>query len=151
MPQLCDRILVDHSRYSGKTIMANTNFRFEFSVFDETGLEVAGGSTPTHAQALSEGERYLRQYLQDGFHALEVRRVEIMSTPAAVTNFSPAQTVLNAAYALPLKNGRPSIAAALEALADQVVPVEPYYENCDVVREEILGIAAELRSMENAQ
>ena len=33
-----------------------------------------------------------------------------------------AQAVMDAAYALPLKNGQPSIAAALRAAADQVVP-----------------------------
>ena len=33
-----------------------------------------------------------------------------------------AQAVLDAAYALPLKNGQPHLAAALRAAADQVVP-----------------------------
>lgn len=33
-----------------------------------------------------------------------------------------AQAILDAAYRLPLKNGQPDMAAALEALADQVVP-----------------------------
>jgi hypothetical protein len=33
-----------------------------------------------------------------------------------------AKAVLVAAYRLPLKNGQPDMAAALEALADQVVP-----------------------------
>ena len=37
---------------------------------------------------------------------------------------SAAQAVLDAAYALPLRNGQPSIAAALRALADKVVPEE---------------------------
>jgi hypothetical protein len=35
-----------------------------------------------------------------------------------------AAAVLDAAYALPLKNGQPSIAAAIRALADQTVPQE---------------------------
>jgi hypothetical protein len=35
-----------------------------------------------------------------------------------------AQAVLDAAYALPLKKGQPSLAAALRAAADQVVPKE---------------------------
>jgi hypothetical protein len=39
-----------------------------------------------------------------------------------------------------------TIAAALRAAADQVVPLEPYYENCDVVREELFDIAAELEA-----
>jgi hypothetical protein len=41
-----------------------------------------------------------------------------------MTNLSPAaQAVLDAAYALPLRNGQPSIAAALRAAADQVLAV----------------------------
>ena len=40
-----------------------------------------------------------------------------------MTNLTPlspaAQAVLDAAYALPLKNGQPNIAAALRAAADQ--------------------------------
>ena len=45
-----------------------------------------------------------------------------------MTDLSPqTQAVLNVAYALPLKNGQPSIAAALRAAADQVVPEEPLY------------------------
>ena len=40
-----------------------------------------------------------------------------------MTNLSPAaQAVLDAAYALPLKNGQPDIAAALRAAADQAAP-----------------------------
>lgn len=77
-----------------------------------------------------------------------------------------AQAILDEAYHLPLQNGQPNMAAALEALADQVVPevseprrglnVEP---EKDVVfigawhiwnanrcaRREILAIAAQLR------
>jgi hypothetical protein len=38
-----------------------------------------------------------------------------------MTNLSPAaQAVLDAAYALPLKNGQPNIAAALRALDSQL-------------------------------
>ena len=37
-----------------------------------------------------------------------------------------ARAVVDAAYALPLKNGQPSIAAALRAAADQVVPEQRY-------------------------
>ena len=72
-----------------------------------------------------------------------------------------AQAVWDAAYALPLKNGQPSIVAALCALADQVVPKEPEpdqsampfsdwnlkTESWDArmaVRSEILAIAVEL-------
>jgi len=43
-------------------------------------------------------------------------------------------------------NERTMLSAALRAAADQVVPELDYYENCDVVREEFLAIAAELRA-----
>ena len=73
-----------------------------------------------------------------------------------MTDLSPAaQAVLNAAYALPLKNGQPNIAAALRAAADQVVPLPrlPYDSCCDVsasaIRAELLGIAAELEALAN--
>ena len=47
--------------------------------------------------------------------------------PTSRPTLSPAaQAVMNAAYALPLKNGQPSIAAALRAAADQVVPEQRY-------------------------
>jgi hypothetical protein len=52
--------------------------RFEFSVLDEDYTEQAGGTAPTYAQALSEGEHYLIAYSQDGPHMLEVRRVEVL-------------------------------------------------------------------------
>jgi len=42
-----------------------------------------------------------------------------------MTDLSPAaQAVLDAAYALPLRNGQPSIAAALRAAADQVLAAQ---------------------------
>jgi len=78
-----------------------------------------------------------------------------MSTP---NQLSPAaQAVMDAAYALPLRNGQPSIADALKAVADQVVP-EPF--NCGtvnfdynrgaedrqiIIRFRLLGIADELK------
>ena len=52
--------------------------RYEFSVYDEDYTEQVGGSAPTYAQALSEGQHYLAQYQQDGPHTLEVRRVEVL-------------------------------------------------------------------------
>ncbi len=66
-----------------------------------------------------------------------------------------AQAVLDAAYTLPLKNGQPSIVAAIRALADQVVPLEKapkLMRGPDVerlvqrqhTRAELLAIAAEL-------
>jgi hypothetical protein len=73
-----------------------------------------------------------------------------------MTDLSPAaQAVLDAAYALPLKNGQPSIAAALRAVADQVVPpileTEFYDPNPSLalqeavwIRTELLAIATEL-------
>ena len=43
-----------------------------------------------------------------------------------MTDLSPAaQAVLDAAYALPLKNGQPNIAAVLRAAADQAENVHP--------------------------
>jgi hypothetical protein len=60
----------------------------------------------------------------------------------SMTDLSPAaQAVLDAAYALPLKNGQPHLAAALRAAADQVAPakLESYG-----IRYELLRIAAEL-------
>lgn len=42
-----------------------------------------------------------------------------------MTQLSPqTQEIVDAAYALPLKNGQPNIAAALRALVNQVVPHE---------------------------
>jgi hypothetical protein len=52
--------------------------RFEFSVFNSEYEEQAGGTAPTYAQALSEGQHYLSQYSQDGPHSLEIRRVELL-------------------------------------------------------------------------
>ena len=64
-----------------------------------------------------------------------------------------AQAVLDAAEPCIAPSECPgleaAIAAALQAVADQVVPVEPYYENCDVVREDILAIAAELKALDD--
>jgi hypothetical protein len=80
-----------------------------------------------------------------------------------MADLSPAaQAVLDAAYTLPLKNGQPSIAAAVRALADQVVPeselpqrdnfsdgqvwqwaVDCHLHDADT-RSKILAIAAEL-------
>lgn len=38
------------------------------------------------------------------------------------------------------------LAAALEALADRVVPADDYYGNCDTIRKMILDIVAELKA-----
>ena len=56
--------------------------RYEFSVYDADYVEQAGGSAPTYAQALSEGQRYLAEYQQDGPHTLELRRVEVLNLDA---------------------------------------------------------------------
>lgn len=56
--------------------------RYEFSVCNETGMEVADGSASTYAQALSEGRHYLAQYQQDEPHTLELRRVEVLHPDA---------------------------------------------------------------------
>ena len=68
-----------------------------------------------------------------------------------MTNLSPAaQAVLDAFRAVPDLRDCPSIAAALRAAADQVVP-EFWHEEGDIyaetkhdVRADLLGIAAEL-------
>ena len=53
-----------------------THVGFEFEVRDADYCVQATGSAPTYAQALREGRHYLGQYLQDGPHTLEIRRVE---------------------------------------------------------------------------
>jgi hypothetical protein len=63
--------------------------RFEFSVFDSEYEEQAGGTAPTYAQALSEGQHYLAMYSQDGPHSLELRRVEVL-IPDALPNWRPS-------------------------------------------------------------
>jgi hypothetical protein len=69
-----------------------------------------------------------------------------------MTDLSPAaQAVLDAAYTLPLKNGQPSIAAAVRALADQVVPAEDVAHTIEDmieqrIRDELRAIADELES-----
>jgi hypothetical protein len=77
--------------------------------------------------------------------------------------------VLNAAYALPLKNGQPNIAAALCAAADQVVPWQPQptedsvgptidfgyawalFSKANDIRQELIAIADELEGANDAQ
>ena len=59
-----------------------------------------------------------------------------------MADLSPtAQAVLNAAYALPLKNGQPNIAAALRAAA--------VYSYCSTDRRILLTIADELEALPN--
>lgn len=55
-----------------------TDVWFEFVVSDPHLCTLAGGIAPTYAQALCEGQHYLAQYLQDGPHTLELRRVEVL-------------------------------------------------------------------------
>lgn len=61
-----------------------THVGFEFEVRDGDYCMQATGSAPTYAQALSEGRRYLAQYLQDGPHTLEIRRVETFDPDDAI-------------------------------------------------------------------
>jgi hypothetical protein len=67
-----------------------------------------------------------------------------------MADLSPAaKAVLDAAMQYEINPecySREIAAAALRAAADQVVPEADYYENCDVVREELLAIAAELEA-----
>jgi len=51
---------------------------FEFIVRDANGCVQAQGNARTYALVLSEGQRYLLQYQQDGPHSLEVRRVDVL-------------------------------------------------------------------------
>jgi len=61
-----------------------------------------------------------------------------------MNDLSPvAQAVLDAAYALPLRNGQPSIAAALRVVADQLINVNWSCEMWELHRD-IHAIAAEL-------
>ena len=73
----------------------------------------------------------------------------------AMTKLSPqAQAVLDAAFAQDHPHDHPSLAAALRAVADQVVPddaVEPRNNlpmamECQRIRRELLAIAAELQN-----
>jgi hypothetical protein len=77
-----------------------------------------------------------------------------------MTNLSPqAQAIINAAYALPLRNGQPNLAAALRVLADNVAPEnyacfsghrewdEGWESSNDSIREAILSIATELENL----
>jgi len=70
-----------------------------------------------------------------------------------MTDLSPAaRAVLNGFRAVPTLMDGPSIAGALRAAADQVVPIPrlPYDSCCDVhaaaIRAELLAIAAELEA-----
>jgi len=57
-----------------------------------------------------------------------------------MTELSPAaQAVLEAAYALPLSNGQPDLAAALVALADQAGSMKHWHVD------QLRAIAAQLR------
>jgi hypothetical protein len=78
----------------------------------------------------------------------------LMSEHGIAPPLSPAaQAVVAAAYALPLKNGQPDIAAALRAAANQVVPDIGYEADCldepveselQCIRNRFLAIADEL-------
>jgi len=68
---------------------------------------------------------------------------------------SPAsQAVLDAAYALPLKNGQPNLAAALRAAAEQAIPLTKTPWGSTLVpvlsaresRDRLLTIATELEN-----
>lgn len=61
-----------------------------------------------------------------------------------MTELSPAAQAVLSSYMEEYWAGRLAVAAALEALADQVVPANGSRRNNEI-RAEILGIAAELR------
>ena len=84
----------------------------------------------------------------------EQNRLLLMCGHAVAPPLSPAaKAVLDAAYALPLKNGQPNIAAALRAAVEQVVPPPrlPHDSCCDVhaaaIRAGFLAIADELKAL----
>jgi hypothetical protein len=53
---------------------------YEFIISGPDYCTQAGGMAPSLQQAIDEGRHYLAQYLQDGPHTLEVRRIEIVFT-----------------------------------------------------------------------
>ena len=59
--------------------------RYEFSVFNSEHEWQAGGDAQMLEDAQREGAHYLAQYLQDGEHYLELRRVEILHLPTTTT------------------------------------------------------------------
>ena len=59
-------------------VVVSGEVHFEFAVVDGDCIQQAGGTAPTYSQALSEGRHYLAEYLQDGLHTLEIRRIEQM-------------------------------------------------------------------------
>ena len=63
-----------------------------------------------------------------------------------MTNLSPqAQAIIDAAYALPLRNGQPNIVAALRALVSNN---EEWVDGTYMVKsEDILNIATELENL----
>ena len=114
---------------------------------------------------LRKGELILQSgscWVQGSKGGVEWSDVPTVNLDSPMTPLSPvAQAVLDAAYALPLKNGQPNIAAALRAAADQVVPpsglppkstkerflyIEGYKDSSLRVREKLLAIATELES-----
>ena len=98
----------------------------------------------------------MTEQLMDDLTNEEHEALILMSEHAVAPPLSPdAKAVLNAAYALPLKNGQPNIAAALRAAADQVVPPaleEEFYDRNHAlplqkmveIRQKLNAIAAEL-------
>ena len=64
-----------------------------------------------------------------------------------MTDLSPqAQAIIDAAYALPLRNGQPNIAAALRATVEQLMYVDDDGDMC-INPEYILDIAEELEKI----
>lgn len=64
-----------------------------------------------------------------------------------MTDLSPqAQAIIDAAYALPLRNGQPNIAAALRAIVEQLMYIDDDGDMC-INPEYILDIAEELEKI----
>ena len=85
--------------------------------------------------------------LMDDLTNEEHEALLLMSEHAIAPPLSPAaKAVLDAAYALPLKNGQPNIAAVLRAAADQFNSVEAM-PGAPFCRNKLLAIANELENI----
>ena len=106
----------------------------------------------------------MTEQLMDNLSNEEHEALLLMSEHGIAAPLSPAaQAVLAAAYALPLKNGQPNIAAALRAAADLVVPLREAprirydakrptiewhsWNACQQSRSRLLAIADELEAL----
>ena len=103
---------------------------------------------------LRNGELILQSgscWVQGSEGGVEWSDVPTVNLDSPMTPLSPvAQAVLDAAYALPLKNGQPNIASALRAAADQTRYTDSLgltgFGGYIQAQDQILAIATELES-----